>query len=64
MNSLNHELARALMADRQREAQAWQRAREARRTRPAAKRPQPAGGPQPGWLARLVPWFGVRANPA
>ena len=62
MNMLSIELARTLHADRQREFAAQRLRQEARLTRPATRRPQPAGRRQPGLLARLVPWFGVRAR--
>ena len=64
MNNLNTDLAWALMADRQRDFETARRRHEARPTRPAAKRPEPAGRRQPGLLARLVPWFGARVTPA
>ncbi len=62
MNSLSADLARALHADRQRALASQRLCHEARPTRPAARRPQPARRRQPGLLARLVPWFGVRAH--
>ena len=64
MNNLNADLARALMAERQRDFEAQRRRHQARPTRPAAKRPVPGGRSQPGLLARLVPWFGARVNTA
>jgi hypothetical protein len=64
MNIATYDLARALMDDRLAEAELSRRRHQARLTRAAAKRPQPAARPQPGLLARLVPWFGVRINPA
>jgi hypothetical protein len=64
MNTLNTELARALMADREREFAAVQRRRQAKLTRLAAKRPEPAGHRAPGLLARVLPWFGPRARTA
>ena len=60
----HHELARALMAEREREFTAVQRRRQARLTRLAAKRPEPTGHRSPGLLARLVPWFGGRVRAA
>ena len=64
MNNLSAELARTLMADRQRDIEAARRYRQARLTRPAAKRPQPAGHRAPGLLSRLVPWFGADVRTA
>ena len=64
MNNLNADLARSLMADREREFEAARRRHEARPTRPAAKRPEPARRRQPGLLALLVPRFGARVNTA
>ena len=64
MYALNHDLARALMNERLADMERASRRRQARLTRPAAKRPEPARTPTPGLLARLVPWFGVRVNPA
>jgi len=64
MSALNHDLARALHNDRLAEMDRIPRRRQTRLTRPAAKRPEPAGQPRPGLLARLIPWFGVRINPA
>jgi len=58
MSMLNPELARALQADRVREAEGRRRRHEARRTRPAAKHPEPSVRRSPGLLTRLVPWFG------
>ena len=64
MNTLNTELARALMADREREFTAVQRRRQARLPRSATKRPEPAGHRAPGLLARIVPWFGAGVRTA
>jgi hypothetical protein len=64
MSMPHPEIARALMAERQRDLFAAQRGRQARLTRSAAKRPQPAGHRAPGLLARLVPWFGAGARTA
>jgi hypothetical protein len=64
MSNLNPELARAMMADREREFTSLQRRRQAKLTRLAAKRPEPSVRRAPGLLARLVPSFGVRARPA
>ena len=62
MYALNHDLARAMMNDRLAEMDRIPRRRQTRLTRPAAKRPEPAGHPRPGLLTRLIPWFGVRMN--
>jgi hypothetical protein len=64
MNNLNSDLARMMVAERQRDFEAQRRRHQARPTRPAAKRPEPVGHRQPGLLARLVPWFGARVNTA
>ena len=64
MYALNHDLARALHNDRLAEMDRIPRRLRTRLTRPAAKRPEPAGRPRPGLLTRLVPWFGVRINTA
>lgn len=64
MNNLNSDLARMMMAERQRDFEARRRRHQARPTRPAARRPEPGGRRQPGLFARLVPWFGARVNPA
>jgi hypothetical protein len=64
MNMLNAELARTIHADRLRTFETQRARAEARRTRPATRTPEPAAGPRPGLLARLVPWFGVRAHTA
>ena len=64
MNTLSHDLAHALMADRERELTALQRRRQARLTSLATKRPTPAGHHSPGLLARVVPWFGARVRAA
>ena len=64
MNNLNAELAYALHTDRLRQAEARQRGRAVRPTRPAAKTPQPSVRRSPGLLARLVPWFGARVRAA
>jgi hypothetical protein len=64
MNMLNHELARAMMADRDREFAGLQRRRQARLTRLATKHPEPSVRRTPGLLARLVPWFGARVHTA
>ena len=64
MSMYHSELARALMAEHEREITAYARRRQAKLTRLAAKRPEPSVRRAPGLLARLVPWFGVRARPA
>ena len=65
MNNLNADLARMLMAEREREFESARRRHEARPTRPAAKRPEPARRRQPGLLARALPWwFGAHIHPA
>jgi hypothetical protein len=64
MSNLNPELARAMMADREREIASLGRRREARLTRPATKRPEPSVRRTPGLLARLVPWFGAGVRTA
>jgi hypothetical protein len=64
MYALNEQLARVLMEERLADAQGRQRAREARRTRPAAKKPTPSGRRSQGMLARLIPWAGVQARTA
>ena len=64
MSMLNPELARALMEDRQRAMETDRRRREARRTRPARKHPEPAVRRSPGLLARLAPWFGANVRTA
>jgi hypothetical protein len=64
MSNLNPELARAMMADREREITSIQRRRQARLTRPAPKRPEPSVRRAPGLLARLVPWFGAGVHTA
>jgi hypothetical protein len=64
MNTLDTELARALMADRERDIDALQRRRQARLTPLAAKRPEPAGHRAPGLLAHLLPWFGAGVRTA
>ena len=64
MSMLNPELARALQADRVREAEGLRRRREARPTRPAARHPEPAVRRSPGLLARLFPWFGPTVRTA
>ena len=63
MSMLNPELARALQADRIREAEGFRRRRDARPTRPAAKHPEPSVRRSPGLLARLLPYFGSRFGP-
>ena len=64
MSNLNPELARALMADRERDFASLQRRRQAKLTRLAAKRPEPSVRRTPGLLARLVPWFGAGVRTA
>ena len=64
MSNLNPELARAMMADREREMTSIQRRHLAKLTRPAAKRPEPSVRRAPGLLARLVPWFGAGVRTA
>src|SRR6478736_6898061 len=64
MSNMNPQLARAMHAERERDFTALQRRRQAKLTRLAAKRPAPSVRRAPGLLARLVPWFGVRARPA
>ena len=62
MNILNYDLARALMDDRLAEAERVHRGRAARRTRSAAKHPEPTAPIRLGWLARLVPSSGGRVR--
>jgi hypothetical protein len=64
MSNLNPELARAMMADREREITAIHRRHQAKLTRPAAKHPEPSVRRAPGLLARLVPWFGAGVRTA
>jgi hypothetical protein len=72
MNMTSHDLARAMMDDRLRDARDRQRRRESRPTRPAAKQPEPAVRRQPGLLSTLlahltsasVPWFGAHVHTA
>ena len=64
MSMYHSELARALMAEHERDLTDFARRRQARPTRQANKRPQPAGHREPGLLARIVPWFGARVRMA
>jgi hypothetical protein len=64
MSMYHSELARALIAEHERDITEYARRRQARLTRQAAKRPVPAGHREPGLLARIVPWFGARVRTA
>ena len=64
MYTLNHEVAKAIMADRLADAETSRLVRQARLTRPATSHPEPPTRRHPGLLARLIPSFGARVLPA
>jgi hypothetical protein len=64
MYTLNHEAARAVIADRLADAEQRRLVRQARLTRPATRHPEPSARRTPGLLARLIPSFGARVLPA
>jgi hypothetical protein len=64
MSMYHSELSRALMAEHERDLTDFARRRQARLTRVARKRPEPAGHRAPGLLARIVPWFGAQVRTA